>query len=113
MHEAAVTDSMVKLVLEQAEEHQAKIVRTVTVVIGAMSGIVAESMRFYFVELTKGTPAEGATLEVREIPTRAMCLGCAHSFELEDYLWLCPECGDRNLDIVQGKELMVDSIEVD
>jgi hydrogenase nickel incorporation protein HypA/HybF len=113
MHEAAVTDSMVKLVLEQAQEHQATVIRKVTVVIGGMSGIVPESMRFYFVELTKGTPAEGAILEVLEVPTRANCLACAHGFELEDYLWLCPECGDRNLDIVQGKELLVDSIEVD
>lgn len=113
MHEAAVTDSMVQLVLSQAQEHQAKVIRKVTVVVGAMSGIVPESMRFYFVELTKGTPAEGATLEVLEVPTKATCLTCAHHFELEDYLWLCPECGDRHLDIVEGKELMVDSIEVD
>jgi len=113
MHEAAITESMVRLVLDQAREHEAQAVRKVTVVLGGMSGIVSESMRFYFEELTKGTIAADAALEVREIPTKAVCLSCGHSFELEDYLWLCPECGDRHLDIVEGRELLVDSIEVD
>lgn len=113
MHEAAITDSMVKLVLEQAREHGARVVRKVRVVVGAMSGIVPESMRFYFEELTRGTVAEDATLEILVVPTKADCLACGHGFELEDYLWLCPACGDRRLDIVEGKELLVDSIEVD
>ena len=113
MHEAAITDSMVRLVLEQAEKHSAAAVRKVTVVVGSMNGIVVESMRFYFEELTRGTIAESAELIVREAPTRALCLACGHKFELEDYLWLCPECGDRRLDIIEGKELMVDNIEVD
>ncbi len=113
MHEAAITDSMVRLVLDQAREHDAEVIRKVAVVVGAMSGIVAESMRFYFDEFTKETIAADATLEVKEIPTKANCLSCGHTFELEDYLWLCPECGERKLDIIEGKELMVDSIEVD
>ncbi|MFH1533261.1 MAG: hydrogenase maturation nickel metallochaperone HypA [Pseudomonadota bacterium] len=113
MHEAAITESMVRLVLDQAREHDAQVVRKVTVVLGAMSGVVAESMRFYFAEFTRGTIAGDAVLEVRAVPTKANCLSCGHGFELEDSLWLCPECGDRRLDIVEGKELMVDSIEVD
>ena len=113
MHEAAVTDSMVRLVLEQAEKHSAAAVRRVTVVVGSMNGIVAESMRFYFEELTRETIAEGAELIVREVQTKARCLSCGHEFVLEDYLWLCPECGDRRLDIIEGKELLLDNIEVE
>ena len=113
MHEAAITDSMVRLVLEQAQEHDAQVVRRVVVVVGAMSGVVPDSMRFYFEEFTRETMAEGAELEIRMVATKATCLSCAHDFALDDRLWICPACGDRRLDIVEGDELMVDSIEVD
>ena len=84
MHEAAITDSMVRLVLDQARAHGARVVRRVRVTVGGMSGIVPESMRFYFEELTAETPAEGAALEIRVVPTRAACLSCGHDFVLED-----------------------------
>ena len=57
--------------------------------------------------------ADGAELEIRVVSTKATCRSCGHSFELEDYLWLCTECGDRQLEITEGRELMVESIEVD
>ncbi len=60
MHEFAITQSMLELVLEQAKEAGTKKVEKINLIIGEMSGYVEESVRFYFDFLSKGTIAAWA-----------------------------------------------------
>ena len=112
MHELSITQSMLDLVLEQAEKAEAKEVGRINVVIGEMTGVVGECVQFYFPFLSKGTAAEGATLSFTMIPTTARCRDCDSSFELKEFEWTCPHCGSNNMEITAGKELFVESIEV-
>jgi len=113
MHELSITQSMLDLVLEQAEKAEAKSVGKINLVIGEMTGVVGECMQFYFDFLSKGTPAEGAALSFKVIPTTAKCRDCDKPFELREFDWICPYCQSNNMEIVAGKELFVESIEVD
>jgi hydrogenase nickel incorporation protein HypA/HybF len=113
MHELSITQSMLDLVLEQAEKAEAKSVGKINLVIGEMTGVVEQSVQFYFDFLSKGTPAEGAALAFKVIPTTARCRGCDKNFELKEFDWTCPYCQDNNMEIVAGKELFVESIEVE
>ena len=113
MHELAITQSMLDLVLEQAEKSGAKEVGRINLVIGEMTGVVDECVQFYFDFLSKGTIAEGAALSFTMIPTMARCRGCDKSFELKEFDWTCPHCGSNSMEIVAGKELFVESIEVE
>jgi hydrogenase nickel incorporation protein HypA/HybF len=113
MHELAITQSMLNLVLEQAEKAEAKKVGRISLVIGEMTGVVSECVQFYFDFLSKGTPADGATLSFSRVPTQARCRGCGKLFELMEFDWTCPHCRGNNIEIVAGKELFVESIEVE
>ena len=113
MHEFAITQSMLDLVLEQAEKAGAKEVEKISLVIGEMCGVVEEPVQFYFDFLSKGTIAEGATLSFTMVPTTARCRHCGKVFELGEFEWTCPDCGDNGLEIIAGKELWVESIEVE
>jgi hydrogenase nickel incorporation protein HypA/HybF len=113
MHELGITQSMLNLVLEQAEKAGAKEVGKINLVIGEMTGVVGECVQFYFDFLSKGTPAEGAALAFKIIPTTAKCRGCDKNFELKEFDWTCPYCQRNNIEIVAGKELFVESIEVE
>jgi hydrogenase nickel incorporation protein HypA/HybF len=113
MHELAITQSMLELVLKQAEQAKAKEIGKINLVIGEMTGVVGESVRFYFDFLSKGTPAENAELTFKMVPTKARCRNCGESFELGEFDWTCPYCQGNNMDITGGKELFVESIEVD
>jgi len=113
MHEVAITQSMLDLVLKQAEKARAKEVKKINLVIGEMSGFTEDSVRFYFDLLSKGTLAAGATLSFRVVPTTARCRGCGKDFELKELDWTCPHCHGNNIEIVAGKELSVESIEVE
>ena len=113
MHELAITQSMLDLVLEQAEKAEAKSVGKINLVIGEMTGVVDRAVQFYFNFLSKGTPAEGAALAFKVIPTTAECRNCRKKFKLGEFDWACPHCQSNNIEIVGGKELFVESIEVE
>lgn len=113
MHEVAITQSMLDLVLRQAKEAKAKEVKKINLVLGAMSDFTEDSVRFYFDLLSKGTLAGGATLSFRVVPTMARCQGCGKDFELKELDWICPHCHGNSIEIVAGKGLSVESIEVE
>ena len=113
MHELSITQSMFELVLEQAEKAGAKKVVNINLVIGEMTGVVGDSVRFYLDFLSKGTVAENAELHIRMVPAKAKCRQCGHEFELPEYEWTCPECKADGLEVTGGTELFLESIEVE
>ena len=113
MHELAITQSMLDLVLEQAQEVEAKEVKRINLVIGEMSGFVEECVQFYFDFISKGTIAERSALSFKKIPTTARCRSCGKLFKPKEFDWACPYCQSNIMEIVAGKELYVESIEVE
>ncbi|MCK4356934.1 hydrogenase maturation nickel metallochaperone HypA [Candidatus Bipolaricaulota bacterium] len=113
MHELAITQSMLDLALEQAKKNNAIRIQKVSVIIGEMSGVVDECVRFYFEILSEGTIAEGAKIAIRNIPATARCRQCETRFEVHGMDWICPMCGKAQIEIVGGKELYLESIEVE
>jgi hydrogenase nickel incorporation protein HypA/HybF len=63
MHELGITRNVIAICAEQA--HGAQVLR-VRLEIGKRAGVMAESVRFCFDICARGTPVEGATLEIVE-----------------------------------------------
>jgi hydrogenase nickel incorporation protein HypA/HybF len=113
MHELSITENMLDIVLEQAKQAGAKKVSAINLVIGELSGYAEESVRFYFDLMSRNTPAQGATLNFKSSPAQGRCRKCAQDFSLAQPDWTCPKCGANDLEITSGKELFVESIEVE
>jgi len=113
MHELSITQSMLEIVLKQAAEAKAKKVTKINLTIGAMTGVVSDSVQFYLDILTKETIAAGAQVSFTIFPSRGKCRNCGQLFELPEFDWTCPHCQGKIIDVVSGKELFVDSIEVE
>ncbi|MFC1937774.1 hydrogenase maturation nickel metallochaperone HypA [Chloroflexota bacterium] len=113
MHEFSITQSMLDLVSEKAKGAGSKRVRNINLVIGEMTGYVPDCVQFYFGFLSKGTLAEGAALSFKMIPAKARCRACNESFEVEEFAWTCPNCHSSKIEIIAGRELQVESIEVE
>lgn len=112
MHEMALAEGIIKIVLDYADKNQAKSVKKVALKIGALTNVEEESLTFCFSLLVKGTIAEKATLLCQKIPLRAHCPKCAKTFTLKKINFLCPKCQSA-LQIVSGRELKVDYLEVE
>ncbi len=113
MHELAVTQGMLSIALEHAAKAGAKRITRINLLLGEMSGIVDDSVQFYFDFVSKGTAAEGAILSFERVAACFRCRACQTTFSPGDREWTCPQCGELSLEIVAGREFYVDSIEVD
>jgi hydrogenase nickel incorporation protein HypA/HybF len=109
MHEFSITCSIVDLVAETARGRK---VHRVTVEIGQLSGVVADSIAFWFPEVARGTPIETASLDIREVAASARCDDCGAEFATPTMLTPCP-CGSFRFARLRGEELKVKSIELE
>lgn len=113
MHELAVTQSMLEIVLRHARQAGAPRVAEIHLVIGQLSSIVDDSVSFYWDFVARGTPAEGARLDFRRVPVYFRCQTCAHEYAPQAETWECPACASQQVRLIAGDEFSVESIEVD
>ncbi len=113
VHELAITQNILDIVLNEAKSAQANKVTKINLVIGELSGTVSDCVQFYFDFLKKGNAAEEATLDFKLVPAELRCRDCLTAFKPEDSAWICPNCKSTSLDVIAGRECYVASIEVE
>ncbi len=113
MHEMALTQSIIDIIVEEAAKNGASRITRADIVLGEMSGAVDHCIEFNFEYLSRNTPAEGAKLNFINIPKQARCLECGHEFYPGGTLWTCETCNSLKLEIISGNELYIKSIEVE
>lgn len=113
MHELSVTQSILSIVLEKAGDAGARRVSQINLVVGELSGIVDDCVQFYWDFISQDTIAAEAKLSFSKPPAQLRCRNCAAVFSPENGAWACPRCHEPSLEIVSGRELFVESIEVD
>jgi len=113
MHEMSIAQSILKIVLPQAERNGATKVKTIRIRAGELRGIVQEQLSFLFEFVAKDTIAEGAVLDIERVPIVSVCNGCKHEFAVKEYQFVCPECESKDVDTIQGMELAVKEIEIE
>lgn len=111
MHELSIAQSIADIVLAQMKKHGLTKVEAVHLRVGALRGVVMESLHFGFEFVIQGTALEGAVLQAEEIPLRGRCLACSQEFSMESWLFACPSCHEVHVEVTSGKELEVVGIE--
>ena len=112
MHEMSLCEGVLQVIQDHAERHGFSRVETVWLEIGGLSGVEVESMRFCFDAVTRGSLADGARLEIIEVPGRAWCLKCAKEVQVEKRFDACPDCGSYQLQVIGGEEMRIKELEV-
>jgi hydrogenase nickel incorporation protein HypA/HybF len=113
MHELGVAQSVLEIVRHAVSDAKAADVRAVRVRIGALSGVVAESLDFCFGALVAGTPYGGAFLVLERVPVTLRCEACGLCFISPSLARGCPSCDAGRLQMVAGDELRVVDVELD
>jgi hydrogenase nickel incorporation protein HypA/HybF len=112
MHELSIAQSIVDIVGQYVAPEQAADVSTVNVRIGALAGVVPDSLTFCFTAITAGTPLARAILAVDFVPYQVSCTVCGTTSHAEPGLALCPHCGSAETIVLSGTELQVVDIEL-
>jgi len=113
MHELSIAQNIVDIVGQYVAPEEQERVRTVTVRIGAMAGVVPDSLEFCFSAVISHTPLANATMVMEQVPFVVACHVCSQETESEPGIALCPRCGSLDTEIRSGTELQVVSIDID
>ncbi len=121
MHEFFMTTQIVENVLKEAEKHRAKKVTEVNLIIGKLTFLGLEQVRFSYDVLVKGTIMEGSKLYIEEKNGVVKCSSCGYEgdFMYEDDPMFhvptptlhCPKC-EGVVDIVRGRECTIKSVKL-
>ena len=110
MHELAIAESVVHIASRHASGRQ---VTKVYLKVGHLRQVVPSALAFSFELVAQGTPVEGAELALEEIPVTGKCRGCGAESRLTEFPLQCVACGAFDLEVLQGEELYVESLELE
>src|SRR5687768_11086728 len=112
MHELAIAQRLIDTAVALLPTEACQVAQ-LRIQLGALAGVAKDELAFGFEVMSKGTPLADAHLEIEEIPAVVHCPQCGVDFSVADadHL-LCPTCGTPAVLVIQGKELLLASIEV-
>lgn len=104
--------STLALAEQQARASGATQIHLLRMRIGRLSGVVTEALEFAFTALKQNSLAREAALEIEEVTPACWCATCEREFEVDDFVYICPECETPSADLRRGRELELASLEI-
>ena len=86
--------------------------RKVVLDIGVFSGVLPESLLFYLELIFEERIAGKVEIESRTVAARCAC-ACGNEYQVTRFLDPCPRCGGFDRRITEGKDCVIESVEVD
>lgn len=108
--------SVFDAVSESARQAGADKVLKVSLSVGEMTEAIEDALVFAFEalqDLEEYRLMKGAQLDIAMVKPKSRCLECGAEYEHDRFHMLCPECGSFATELLAGRELRIDSIEVD
>jgi hydrogenase nickel incorporation protein HypA/HybF len=113
MHEMALAEGVLEIVVDTARRNDARRVKAVRLEIGRLAQVEPDALRFAFDVVTRDSIADGAALELDTTDGAAWCMKCADTVALARLGEACPRCGSYQLQVTGGAEMRVKDILID
>jgi hydrogenase nickel incorporation protein HypA/HybF len=82
--------------------------------LGLLSGVVKDALLFSYEIACEGTPLQGSSLLIEDVPVKVFCPRCASEKTLDSIqLFACPACGELTPEVIEGRELLVVAMEIE
>jgi len=111
MHELRIAEDLTRIILEVAGKEKLSKVTDVNIIFGQMIQIVPDIFQFAFNEAVRETIAEDAKVNIEILPVKMKCRVCQNEFIISENIFACKSCSSVDLDMIQGKEIFIKSIE--
>jgi hydrogenase nickel incorporation protein HypA/HybF len=110
VHELSIAEAIVRIADGHAAGRQ---VVKVELKVGHLRQVVPSALAFAFELVAEGTAVAGAELVMEEVPARGRCRACGAETQLDGFPLQCAACTGFDLELLQGEELLVDSLELE
>lgn len=113
MHELSIAENIFKIIENNLSKYNFTKVKGINLKIGKLTAIVPSSLFFAFEILSKGTKFEGAKININEVPIMVLCKKCGKESIIESYDFCCPVCKFQDTEIISGRELYIEDVEIE
>jgi hydrogenase nickel incorporation protein HypA/HybF len=113
MHEQSIVQSILSMALKKAMQANARKILSIDLVVGDYTGVVDDAVNFYFGFLSQNTIAAGATINCKHVSGQLRCRDCDRLFPMQKRDYQCPECKGKRMEIIGGRELYIETMEVE
>ena len=113
MHEMGLMASIFEIAENQLLGIEYQKVLKVKLKVGKLANALEDALRMAFEAYSQDTAFAGAQLIIEEVPATWHCNECSQEFEAEVGMLLCPRCNGRDLQLIGGRDLLLESLEVD
>ncbi|MBN1655792.1 MAG: hydrogenase maturation nickel metallochaperone HypA [Deltaproteobacteria bacterium] len=113
MHELSIAVQIIEIVHKHLPADQNLSVKKIRLRVGEFTAIIPESLRLCIDTITRETADAGVELEIIEIPAQVKCRQCFSVSKIEPPYLICASCGSQQVDIISGRELLVENIEAE
>ena len=113
-HEASIAQHIIEQVTERI--HSGTLpnnIEKINLKIGKLTAVVPENLIFMFGVLSQDTILAKVEIVITEVPVRCACKSCKAEYEAEEMNFWCKECGSPEVTILSGREMIIDSVEVE
>jgi hydrogenase nickel incorporation protein HypA/HybF len=112
MHEMSIALGIVDIATEACHKRHKKVVMEIGLEIGNLAGVEMSSLEFIWPLAVEGTVLEHAKRVIKRTQGLAKCMDCGHQYEIEKHFDNCPLCKSYIKQILCGKELRVNYLEI-
>ncbi len=115
MHEFGICQNIVNIAREELNKLPQKNVHLIKmrVVVGKLHAIVNENLKMAYGILTRDTKLHDSELEIISEPVVAECKECGYRNQVKGNFFVCGQCESGMLEIIKGKELYIENLEVE
>jgi len=112
MHELSIAQSLITQIEDAARDAGGGIVVSARIVVGGLSGVDAEALRFAFPIAAEGTRIADARLDIEADPAIIACNSCGARTTPDFPFPVCMDCESVDVTIEGGQHLLLASIEL-
>ncbi len=113
MHEMSLCEGILQILEDESAKQGFKRVKNVWLEIGDLAGVEIDAMLFSFDAATRNSLADGAQLNIINVPGLAWCMQCGKNVVVKQRFDECPECGSYQLQVTSGDEMKIKELEVE
>jgi len=112
MHEYSVVQALLNQCEDIVKENNATKIDKVICKIGVMSGIEIHLLKIAFDTFKEGTICDKAEFIINEQKVKLRCRECKDEYEIDEVIYKCRSCGSLSMDIVDGEDMYLMSLEM-
>lgn len=107
MHELSIADSVLEMILKEAQQHAFAHVQSITLRIGTVAGIEIDLLKRYLPMVFENTVADNADIIIEHVAAEAICNHCQQQSTLQSLHQSCPHCDTFQWQWLCGKDIQI------